>query len=131
MAKVCENTSRCIVVWNTNANREKLITLDRSISGKFITLDHADILWNYNHLRKTEDNNYIYTDDGSRMDKLILPHGYYIFDAISEKLKERDITLTYDPNTLLSKIDAKLLWRFWRLRRLLGFEDEKEILANS
>ena len=132
MAQVCENTSHCTVVWNTNVNREKLVTFDRAISGKFIKLDHADIPWNYNNLRGTErDNNYVYTDDGSGMDKLILPDGYYTFDAIAEKVKEGDITLTYDPNTLLSKIETKLPLRLWRLGRLLGFENEKEILANS
>ena len=131
MAKVCENTSNCTIVGNTNVNREKLVTFDRAISGKFITLDHTDILWNYNNLREEKDNNYVYTDDGSGMSKLILPDGFYTFDAIAEKLKERGITLTYDPNTLLSKIETKLPLRFWRLGRLLGIKYEKEILANS
>ena len=73
MAQVCESTSHCTVVWNTNVNLEKLITFDRAISGKFITLDHADILWNYNNLGRTErGNNYVSTDDGSGMNKLIL-----------------------------------------------------------
>ena len=107
MAEVCENTSHCTVVWNTNINHEKLLTFDRAIPGKFITLDHPDILWNYNNLRGTEKgNNYISTDDGSGMDRLILPDGYYTFDAIAEKLKEQDITLSYNPNTLLSKIET-------------------------
>ena len=39
MAQVCESTSHCTVVWNTNVNHEKLVTVDRAISGKFITLD--------------------------------------------------------------------------------------------
>ena len=131
MAQVCENTSNCTVVWNTNVNREKLVTFDRTISGKFITLDRADILWNYNNLREEMDNNYVYTDDGSGMSKLNLPDGYYTFDAIVEKLKEQDITQTYDPNTSLSKIETKLPLRLWRLGRLLGFEEGKEISANS
>ena len=133
MAQVCENTSHCIVVWNTNANWEKLITFNTAISGMFITLDHADILWNYNNLRGTEkDNNYVSTNDGSGINKLVLPDGYYTFDAITEKLKERDITLvTYDPNTLLSKVETKSPLQLWRLRRLLGFEEETDIPANS
>ena len=88
MAQVCENTSNC-TVWNTNINCEKLITFDRAISGKFITLDHTDVLWNYNNLRGTErGNNYVSTDDGSAMNKLILSDGYYTFNAIADKYKE-------------------------------------------
>ena len=34
-------------------------------------------------------------------------------------------------NTLLSKIETKLPLRPWRLGRLLGFEEETEISANS
>ena len=101
------------------------MVFDTAMSGKYLTLDSADILWNYNNLRGTErGNNYISTDDGTGMDKLILPDGYYTFDAIAKKLKERNITLTYDPNTLFSKVETKLPLRLWRLGRLLGFDEK-------
>ena len=83
-------------------------------------------------LRGTErGNNYFSTDDGAGMNKLILPDRYYTFDAIAEKLKEQDVTLRYDPNTLLSKVETKLPLRLWRLGRLLGFDEKTEISANS
>ena len=44
MAQVMENVSYCSVIWNTNEDREKTVAFDRAISGKYITLDHADIL---------------------------------------------------------------------------------------
>ena len=88
-------------------------------------------IWNHDNLRETEGNNYVSTDYRSGMNKLILPNSYYTFYAIVEKLKERDITLTYDRNTLLSKVETKLPLRLWRLGRLLGFEENKEISANS
>ena len=71
------------------------------------------------------------TDDGTGMNKLILPNGYYTFKAIAKKLKERDIILIYDPNTLHSTVQTKLPLRLWRLGRLLCFDDKTEITANS
>ena len=65
------------------------------------------------------------------MSKLILDDGYYTFKAIAKKLKEGDITLTYDGNTLHSKVETKLPLRLWRLGRFLGFNNETEISANS
>ena len=128
MAQILENVSNCTVIWNTNEGREKTVVFDRAISGKYLTLDYADILCNYNNLRGTErGNNYVSTDDGTGMSKLILPDGYYTLKAIVKKLKERDITLTYDPNTL----ETKLTLRLWKLGRLLGFNDKTEISANS
>ena len=49
----------CTVMWNTNEDQEKEMVLDKSISGKYITLECANIIWNYNNLRGTEmGNNY-------------------------------------------------------------------------
>ena len=127
-----ENVSYCNLIWNTNEDKEKTVAFDRAISGKYLTLDHAHILWNYNNLCGTErENNYISTDDVTGMSKFILPDGYYPFKAIAKKLKERDIILTYNPNTLHSIVETKLPLRLWKLGRLLGSDDKMEISANS
>ena len=52
------------------------------------------------------------------MNKLLLDDGYYTFKEIAKKLKERDITVTYDKNTLHSKVETKLPLKLWRLGRL-------------
>ena len=65
------------------------------------------------------------------MNKLLLDDGYYTFKEIAKKLKERDITVTHDKNTLHSKVETKLPLKLWRLGRLLGFEEKTEISANS
>ena len=65
------------------------------------------------------------------MNKLLLDDGYYNFKEIAKKLKERDITVTYDKNTLHSKVETKLPLKLWRSGRLLGFGEKTEISANS
>ena len=52
-----ENVVNCTVIWDTNKNTEKTVSFDRFISGKYLTLDRADILRNYNNLRRTERGN--------------------------------------------------------------------------
>ena len=125
-----ENVVNCTVIWDTNKDTEKIVIFDRSISGKYLTLDRADILWNYNNLRGVaRGNNYVSTDDGTGMSKLTLNDGYYTFKEIAKKLKERDITVTYNRNTLYSKVETKL--KLWKLGTLLGFKEGTEIPANS
>ena len=60
-----------------------------------------------------------------------LPDGYSTFDNIAEKLKEKDIVLTYDPNTLKSTIQTKHKIGLLELRKLLGFFERKELDANK
>ena len=127
-----ESVSYCDLVWNTNINREKVLEFDKAITGKYITIDHADILWNYNKLRGTEkENYYVSTNDGTGYSKLLFEDGYYTFKEIAKKLKERDITLTYDKNSLKSKVETKLPLKLCNLGKLLGFNDETSIPANS
>ena len=123
--------SYCDLVWNTNESREKEVVFDMVISGKYITLDHSDVIWNYNNVKKDKGNDYISTNDGSGFSKMILDSGYYTFKEIAKVLKKKDITLTYDKNTLHSKVETKLPLRLWKLGKLLGFKDGTVISTNS
>ena len=62
------------------------MVLDRTVSGKLITLEHADIIYNYSNLRDAElGNNYFSTFDGSGWNKTILPDRFYTVNDITEK----------------------------------------------
>ena len=126
-----ENISHFTVIWNTNTDKEKVITFDRAISGKFIALDHLEVLWNYDNVTSEKENNYISTFDGKDWNRLTFPDGYYTFNALVKELKKQNITLTYDPNTLLSTVETKSALRLRRLGMLLGFDKGIEISANS
>ena len=114
-----ENVSHFTVIWNTNVSREKLVTSDKAISGKFITLDNLEVLWNYNNVTSERENNYISTFNGKDWNRIIFPDGYYTFNALVKELKKQNITLTYDPNTLLNTVETKSALRLRRLGMLL------------
>ena len=57
--------------------------------------------------------------------------GYYTFKGIVKVLKKKDITITYDKNTLKSKVETKYPLKLWKLGKLLGFKEGTEIAANS
>ena len=40
-----KGVSYCDLIWNTNKDREKTVVFDRAISGKYITLDHAEMFY--------------------------------------------------------------------------------------
>ena len=126
MAGIMEGTHYCDLVWNTNENREKTVVFDRVISGRYIALDHVDILWYYDNIKLEKDSNYVSTDDGSGYSKLTLNDGYYTFKAIVKKLKEKDINLTYDKNTLKSKVETK-----FPLKLFKELEEELEKLREE
>ena len=46
MVETMEGISYSDLIWDTNKDREKTVVFDRAISGTYITLNHADILWN-------------------------------------------------------------------------------------
>ena len=83
-----------------------------------------EILWNYDNVTSEKENNYISTFDGKDWNRLTFPDGYYTFNALVKELKKRNITLTYDPNTLLSTVETKSALRLRRLGMLLGFDSK-------
>ena len=118
-----ENMSYCDLVWNTNENREKIVEFDKIISGRYITLDSLDMLWN--NVTKDKGNDYFSINDGSGYSKITLEDRYYTSKELVKKLKEKD------KNTLKNKVETKFPLKLRKLGKLLEFSEGTEISANS
>ena len=90
-----------------------------------------EVLWNYDNVTSEKENNYISTFDGKDWKRLTFTDRYYTFNALVKELKKQNITLTYDPNSLLSTVETKSALRLRRLEMLLGFDIGMEISAKS
>ena len=91
-----------------------------------ITLNNATLFWSYKNVRKNVNDTVTYGSD-----VIIFDEGYWTFDMIQEKLREKKILLKFNPYDNTCKIYSDKTLNLKSFGSLLGFSSSYTVLPKA